>query len=85
MWNLVELPTLFFKNAQFMQTLHSLEFKSENAEFNMKIGSVFVGSAVTSHCAFKKERIEINSLLSFPKMVSVLGLPTLFVQNAESA
>ena len=32
-----ELPTLYLKNAWFMQTLHSLEFKSENAEFNMKM------------------------------------------------
>ena len=37
MQSLVELPTLFLKNAQFMQTLHSLEFKSENAEFNMNL------------------------------------------------
>ena len=68
MQSLVELPTLFLKNARFMQTLHSLEFKSENAEFNMKMWSLFVGSAVTPHCAFKKGRIEINSPLWFWKM-----------------
>ena len=79
----VELPTLFLKNAEFMQTLHSLEFKSENAEFNLKIGSLFAESAGMPHCAFKKGRMEMNSLLSFPRMQSLLELPTLFLQNAE--
>ena len=79
----VELPTLFLKNAEFMQTLHSLEFKSENAEFNLKIGSLFAESDGMPHCAFKKGRMEMNSLLSFPKMRSLLELPTLFLQNAE--
>ena len=88
MQSLVELPTLFLKNAQFMQTLHSLEFKSENAEFNMKMWSLFVGSAVTPHCAFKKGRIEINSPLWFWKMRSSHNSPSaksLFLQHVQSA
>ena len=58
MQSLVELPTLFLKNAQFMQTLHSLEFKSENAEFNMKMWSLFMGSAVTAHVLLKKAELK---------------------------
>ena len=70
MWNLLkyhciflkmqssfELPTLFFKNAELMQTLHSLEFKSEYAEFNLKMQCSFAESTGNSYCGFKKSRV----------------------------
>ena len=52
-----ELPTLFFKNAEFMQTLHSLEFKSEYAEFNLNMQSSFAESTGNPYCGFQKCRV----------------------------